>query len=117
MRQYIITHTTEAVKTLTEHYKEKNTAAGCEVLNDVKTDYNNLFYNMRWNEPKDRFEVVQIGSKQAWVITDTWTGNKYLQSYHTIVSIYFNDTGCIKMLGKWSRTTTRHQSCFYKYCH
>lgn len=116
MKQYSITHYDEAVETLTKHYKEINTTAN-ENLSDIKTDYNNMFYNMRWNEPKDRFEVVQIDSKQAWVITDTWTGNKYLQSYHTIVSIYFKDTDEIKTLGKWSVTTTRHQNCFCRYCH
>lgn len=103
MEQYSITHCTEAVSALTEHYKGD------------KTDYNNLFYNMYWKEPKERFEVVQIGSKQAWVITDTLTGNKYLQSYHTIVSIYFKDTDEIKHLGKWSVTTSRHQGCFGRY--
>lgn len=116
MKQYSITHYEEAVETLKEHYKENNPTAN-ENLSDIKTDYNNLFYNMRWNEPKNRFEVVQIDSKQAWVITDTWTGNKYLQSYNTIVSIYFKDTDEIITLGKWSRTTTRHQTCFYRYCH
>ena len=116
MKQYSITHYEKAVEALAEHYKENNPALN-ENLSDIKTDYNNLFYNMRWNEPKDRFEVVQIDSKQAWVITDTWTGNKYLQSYNTIVSIYFKDTDEIETLGSWSRTTTRHQSCFYKYCH
>jgi hypothetical protein len=116
MKQYSITNYEKAVENMTEHYKEKNPATN-ENLSDIKTDYNNLFYNMRWNEPKNRFEVVQIDSKQAWIITDTWTGNKYLQSYHTIVSIYFKDTDEIKELGKWSVTTTRHQNLFYRYCH
>lgn len=104
MKQYSITHCEEAVNALSEHY------------NDNKTNFNNLFYYMLWKEPRERFEVVQIGSKQAWVITDTLTGNKYLQSYHTIVSIYFKDTDEIKHLGKWSVTTSRHQGCFYRYC-
>ena len=116
MKQYSITHYTEAVETLTEHYKEKNLATN-EDLSDIKIGYNKLFYYMRWSEPKNRFKVVQIDSKQAWVITDTWTGNKYLQSYNTIASIYFKDTDEIKMLGKWSVTTTRHQNCFFRYCH
>lgn len=103
MKQYSITHYTEAVNALTDHYK-------CD-----KTEFNNLFYNMYWMEPKDRFKVVQIDSKQAWVITDTLTGNKYLQSYNTIVSIYFKDTDEIKILGKFSATTSRHQGCF-RYC-
>lgn len=117
MKQYSITHYTKAVDALTEHYKEKNPVSNYEKLSDIKTDYENLFYNMYWKEPKDRFKVVQIDSKQAWVITDTFTGNKYLQSYNTIVSIYFKDTDEIKTLGKWSVTTTRHQNCFYRYCH
>lgn len=104
MKQYSITHFTEAVNALSEHYK-------CD-----KKRFNNLFYNMYWKEPKDRFKVVQIDSKQAWAITDTLTGNKYLQSYNTIVSIYFKDTDEIKHLGKWSVTTTRHQNTFYTFC-
>lgn len=116
MKQYAITHYSKAVKALTEHYKEKNHGVN-ENLSDINIEYDNLFFNMRWNEPKDRFEVVQIDSKQAWVITDTWTGNKYLQSYNTIVSIYFKDTNEIITLGKWSRTTKYHQTCFYRYCH
>lgn len=104
MKNYNINRFTEAVDAMTEHYK-------CD-----KKDFNMLFYNMFWKEPKDRFKVVQVDSKQAWVITDTLTGNKYLQSYNTIVSIYFKDTNEIKTLGKWSRTTTRHQNIFYTYC-
>ena len=111
MKQYSITNYTEAVETLTEHYKEKNLATN-EDLNDIKIGYNKLFYYMRWNEPKNRFKVVQIDSKQAWVITDTWTGNKYLQSYNTIVSVYFADTKEVLRLGRWSVTTSKHQSFF-----
>lgn len=114
MKQYAITHYDEAVEALAEHYKENNPDVN-ENLRDIKIEYDNLFFNMRWEN--DRFEVVQIDSKQAWVITDTWTGDKYLQSYNTIVSIYFQDTDEIKQLGKWSRTTTRHQTSFYRYCH
>ena len=111
MKQYSITHYTKAVETLTEHYKENNLATN-EDLNDIKIGYNKLFYYMRLNEPKNRFKVVQIDSKQAWVITDTWTGNKYLQSYNTIVSVYFADTKEVLRLGKWSVTTSKHQSFF-----
>ena len=114
MKQYSITHYEKAIETMIDHYKEKNHDVN-ENLSDIKIEYDNLFYNMNWED--DRFEVAQIDSKQAWVITDTWTGNKYLQSYNTIVSIYFKDTDEIETLGSWSRTTTRHQSCFYRYCH
>lgn len=118
MKQYAISHYTEAVNALTEHYKDRNPAINwsSEKLHELQTDYRNLFYNMQWKEPKDRFEAVQIDFKQAWVITDTLTGNKYLQSYNTIVSIYFKDVDEIKHLGKWSVTTSRHQGCFYRYC-
>lgn len=54
---------------------------------------------------------VQIGSKQAWVIRD-YNCNLYLQSYGTIVSIKWADTHEFERLGKWSVTTSRHQSEF-----
>ena len=53
----------------------------------------------------------QIGSKQAWILTDE-AGNKWLQSYHTIVSVKWADTGAVEHFGKWSMTTSHHQSRF-----
>ena len=86
MKQYSINHDTKAAEALREHYGEKY--------------------------PFMSFcEVSQIGSKQAWIIRDKF-GNKYLQSYNTIVSIYFADTREVLRLGKWSVTTSRHQSEF-----
>ena len=112
MKQYSITHYEKAIETMIDHYKEKNHDVN-ENLIDIKIEYDNLFYNMNWED--DRFEVAQIDSKQAWVITDTRTGNKYLQSYNTIVSIYFADTKEVLRLGKWSRTTSKHQTFFERY--
>lgn len=89
MRQYIITHDSEAREAIKKHYGE------------------NYPFMSNW-------ESIAIGSKQAWVITDKF-GNKFLQSYNTIVSIYFADTREILDLGKWSVTTSRHQSAFRHY--
>lgn len=86
MTQYSINHDTKAAEAIREHYGEKYPfMSSCE--------------------------VQQIGSKQAWIIRDQF-GNKYLQSYNTIVSIYFADTREVLCLGKWSVTTSRHQSEF-----
>lgn len=52
-----------------------------------------------------------IGSKQAWILTDE-NGNKWLQSYNTVVSVKWADTGAVEHFGKWSMTTSRHQSYF-----
>ena len=58
-------------------------------------------------------EARPIDACQAWVLTDK-DGNKYLQSYHTIVSVKF--AGCdVEKLGYWSRTTSKHQGYFYRY--
>lgn len=53
----------------------------------------------------------QMGSKQAWILTDE-AGNKWLQSYHTIVSVKWADTGAVEHFGKWSVTTSHHQTYF-----
>jgi hypothetical protein len=88
MTQYPINYDTKAAEALREHYGEKYPfMSSCE--------------------------VQQIESKQAWIIRDKF-GNKYLQSYNTIVSIYFADTREVLHLGKWSVTTSRHQSEFQK---
>ena len=55
--------------------------------------------------------VEQIGSRQAWILTDE-NGNKWLQSYHTIVSVKWADTGAVEHFGKWSMTTSHHQGYF-----
>lgn len=95
MKQYSISHKEEAIEALTNHYKNINA--------DV---FRNMFYDCD-------FEVSQIGAKQAWILRDKF-GNKYLQSYNTIVSIYFADTQNVERLGRWSVTTSRHQSLFEK---
>ena len=86
MKQYSINHDTKAAEALKKHYGEKYPFMCC-------------------------CEVQQIGNKQAWIIRDQF-GNKYLQSYNTIVSVYFADTREILHLGKYSVTTSRHQSIF-----
>jgi len=53
----------------------------------------------------------QINASQAWIITDCF-GNKFLQSYNTIVSIYYADTKQVERLGRWSVTTSKHQLLF-----
>lgn len=96
MKHYFITHKEEAIEALTNHYKNINA--------DV---FRNLFYDCD-------FEVSQIGSKQAWILRDKF-GNKYLQSYSTIVSIYFADTQKVERLGRWSVTTSQHQTFFERF--
>ena len=93
MKQYSISHKEEAIEALTNHYKN--------ISADV---FRNMFYDCD-------FEVSQIDAKQAWILRDKF-GNKYLQSYNTIVSIYFADTQNVERLGRWSLTTSRHQSLF-----
>lgn len=86
MTQYSINHDAHAAEAIRKHYGKKYPfMSSCE--------------------------VQQIGKKQAWIICDQF-GNKYLQSYNTIVSIYFADTREVLRLGKWSVTTSRHQSEF-----
>ncbi len=48
--------------------------------------------------------------KKAWVI-EYEDGSKALQSYQTIVS-KCSPEGKVSHLGKWSRTTSRHQKEF-----
>ena len=86
MIQYSINHDTKAFEAFKKHYGDK--------------------YPFMYS-----CEVQPIGSKQAWIIRDKF-GNKYLQSYNTIVSIYFSDTREVLHLGKWSVTTSRHQGVF-----
>lgn len=51
------------------------------------------------------------GAGHAWIVRDTVNGVICLQSYATIVSIYLGG-GEVRSLGKWSPTTSRHQSAF-----
>lgn len=93
MKQYSITHKEKAINALVNHYK-----------NIEANVFSNMFY-------ENNFDVWPIGSCQAWILRDKF-GNKYLQSYNTIVSIYFADTQKVERLGRWSVTTSKHQSFF-----
>lgn len=103
MKPYSLTFYRDAINVMASHYNNGKTPI---------IDSSVYFFNMSCKCPNDRFKIVQLGYKQAWVITDTLTGDKFLQSYSTIVSIYFKDTAEIKTLGKWSRTTSKHQQIF-----
>jgi len=58
-------------------------------------------------------EICQIDSCQAWVVKDTANDVVCLQSYYTIVSIKMGNE--IHHLGRWSSTTSHHQSKFRRY--
>ena len=88
MKQYNITETKKAFEAFFDHYGE------C------------AFYDLFRN-----CSALAIGSKQAWILTDE-KGNKWLQSYSTIVSVKWADTHEVEHFGKWSVTTSRHQSTF-----
>lgn len=93
MRQYSINHKEDLFEAIKKHYKDI----------DI-----NIFYNMFYNND---FEVQQLNSCQAWILKDKF-GNKYLQSYNTIVSVKFANETKVLRLGKWSVTTSKHQSLF-----
>lgn len=93
MRQYSINHKEELFEAIKKHYKDMDM---------------NIFYNMFSNND---FEVLQINSCQAWILKDKF-GNKYLQSYNTIVSVKFADETNVLRLGKWSVTTSKQQTLF-----
>lgn len=93
MRRYSINHTEELFEAIKKHYKDIDL---------------NIFYNMFYDND---FEVQQINSCQAWILKDKF-GNKYLQSYNTIVSVKFSDETNVLRLGKWSVTTSRQQTLF-----
>lgn len=62
--------------------------------------------------PRINWELVrQIGACQAWIVRDTANNRVCLQSYSTIVS-YVTDTGTPVRLGKWTTTTSKHQTLF-----
>jgi hypothetical protein len=94
MKQYAITHYTEAFNAYAEKYGTDAARA--------------KFYDLIYEAI-----ATPINACQAWVLTDR-EGNKYLQSYNTIVSVKFAGDH-IQELGKWSRTTSKHQGYFYRY--
>lgn len=55
--------------------------------------------------------VIQLDNKQAWILRD-YDGNLFLQSYSTIVSIKWADTHEFMRLGRFSVTTSKHQTLF-----
>lgn len=59
-------------------------------------------------------KICRIGSKNAWVVRDYVNGNICLQSYRTIVAMKLGDTAVD--FGRWSVTTTNHQSAFSSWC-
>lgn len=96
MKQYSINHDNAAWIAFKNHYNIGERTPG-SVLQRLK------FLAQK--------TVTAIGSKQAWIIED-YNGNKWLQSYNTIVSVKWADTNEIEHFGKWSVTTSRHQSTF-----
>lgn len=96
MKQFTITHDTEAFNAFTRHNNIDLNASGV-VMSKLR------FLAGVTCEP--------IGSKQAWILTGE-NGNKWLQSYNTIVSVKWADTGAVEHFGKWSMTTSHHQTYF-----
>lgn len=72
-------------------------------------------YLSRLESPKTPVweEICQIDSCQAWVVRDTANDVVCLQSYNTIVSMKMGNE--IVHLGKWSPTTSHHQSKFHRF--
>jgi len=94
MRQYDIAHDTRAFEALRRHYS-------------IEENYSNVLKTFLAGS-----HVEQIGSCPAWIITDN-RGNKWLQSYHTIVSVKWRDSGEVEhFFVKWSIATDRHQRRF-----
>ena len=77
--------------------------------------YETEAYLKQLENPKTpEWEVItQIDSCQAWVVKDTANDIVCLQSYNTIVSMVVGNE--IVHLGKWSPTTSHHQSKFYRF--
>lgn len=90
MQQYALYHIEEAEKAYKTHYNTDEIPHA-------------LF--------SQNVQVFPLGAKQAWVIIDRFC-NRWLQSYNTIVSVCWVDTHKFERLGKWSVTTSRHQSTF-----
>lgn len=95
MKQYSIDHDSEAFEAFKRHYSIEENAA-------------NVLKKMTFLAGA---HVEQIGNCQAWIITDN-RGDKWLQSYHTIVSVKWRNSGDVEDFGKWSVTTSRHQMKF-----
>lgn len=91
MKQYDINHTTEARLAFEKRYPEFAPTAFFE-----KVVHNS--------------DVFPIGNKQAWILEDA-LGNKWLQSYNTLVSVKWSD-GTFERFGYYSRTTSCHQTLF-----
>ena len=87
MKHYEIVEKEKAVEAFHKHY-----------------GYDNVF-------PLTFTNHVQIGCKQAWVLRDI-NGNLFLQSYGTSVSVKWADSHEFERLGRWSVTTSRHQTEF-----
>lgn len=96
MKQYSITHDTQAFEAYAKHNGVDIHAPGV-VLSKLRF--------------LAGVTVKQIGSEQAWILTDE-AGNKWLQSYNTLVSVKWGDTHEVEHFGKWSVTTSRHQRVF-----
>lgn len=71
--------------------------------------HNHYGYDME--SPLTFTNVVQLDSKQAWILSDRY-GNLFLQSYSTIVSIKWADTHEFIRLGRFSVTSSKHQTLF-----
>ena len=94
MKQYAIAHYNEAF----EAYAQKFGA------DQARAKFYDLIHEAH---------ATPINACQVWVLTDR-DGNKYLQSYNTIVSVKFAGEQ-VQSLGKWSRTTSKHQTLFWSY--
>lgn len=90
MKQYNITECEKAIKAYKEHYRTEE----IDVANLIRSGY-----------------VNQLKSCQAWIISDHM-GNVWLQSYNTIVSVRWADSGKFERLGRWSVTTSKQQTFF-----
>ena len=67
------------------------------------------------NPRRPEFEkICRFGSKNGWVVRDTVNHVICCQSYSTIVAMKVGD-GAVDF-GRWSNSTTRHQSCFSDWC-
>lgn len=96
MKQYTITNDTEAFKAFARHNNIDLNAPGV------------ILSKLRFMAG---CECQAFSRKQMWILTDE-AGNKWLQSYNTIVSVKWADTGAVEHFGKWSMTTSHHQGLF-----
>lgn len=82
---------------------------------DARVAFEKKFPNI--DDPNEFYDLIRqptivtpLKSMQAWAVRDEM-GNIWLQSYNTIVSVKWND-GTFERFGKWSVTTSKHQSYF-----